>query len=96
MGGGQSIVNVDGELINAGEIDINDECKFIKCSPNIYISKFTDYNYYLNNKNNESKNNNRNKNNNKNNENYYLLVFLLFFLLLFLLFLFLFINKKMI
>jgi len=95
MGGGQSIVNVDGELINAGEIDINDECKFIKCSPNIYISKFTDYNYYLNNKNNESKNNNRNKNN-KNNENYYLLVFLLFFLLLFLLFLFLFINKKMI
>lgn len=55
MGGGQStIVNVEdsGLNINAGRIDIKNECKYIKCSPN--ISQFSNYdnndiNYDINN-----------------------------------------------
>ena len=50
MGGGQStIVNVEdsGLNINAGRIYIKNECKYIKCSPN--ISQFSNYNNINNN-----------------------------------------------
>lgn len=48
MGGGESkIVNVNGTLIQAGIVDIKNECEYVKCSPN--ISQFCNYDKKRNN-----------------------------------------------
>lgn len=38
-----TIINANGELRFAGEIDNSNQCQYVKCSPNIL--EFTDYNY---------------------------------------------------
>ena len=50
MGGGESkIVNVNGNLREAGIINNNDKCNYILCSPNIaYFTNYKNNNIIIN------------------------------------------------